>query len=63
MNFYKNRYLGIHLAKKNLSSLVGEEGVEIETLSNIVKIIKTNPFVINVSDEKAVMIGPRKFRF
>ena len=29
------RYLGYHLGTQNLSSLVGEKGIEIETLNHL----------------------------
>jgi zinc transporter 9 len=46
-----------------LSTLVGEEGIEIKTLNHIVEIIKQNELIKDVKSEKAVMIGTRKFRF
>lgn len=43
-------YLGWHIAKKNIGSLVGEEGVEMQTIQRIFQLIKSNPFIKEVKD-------------
>jgi len=43
--------------------LVGEETIDINTLEDIVSLIKSNDLVKEVNEEKAVMIGSKKFRF
>ena len=49
-------YLGIHLGKKNVPNLLGE-GVEQEVLTDIIKIMKKNPYLLEIKNEKAVFIG------
>jgi len=50
------------LGKENINSLLGQ-GVDEEILKDLVKIIKSNEYIIDVQEEKAVMIGSLKFRF
>lgn len=55
-------YLGVRLGAENIQKLLGE-AIDEDAMNNIVKIIKSNKYVIDVKNEKAVMLGPLKFRF
>jgi divalent metal cation (Fe/Co/Zn/Cd) transporter len=44
------------LGKKNVPNLLGE-GVEQEVLTDIIKIMKKNPYLLEIKNEKAVFIG------
>ncbi len=48
--------------KRNIPNLLGK-GVEIETINDIVNIVKANSYVIEVKDPKGVLTGVHKFRF
>ena len=50
------------MAKENVQRLLGE-GVESTILESVVNIIKSNEYVKDVKEIKAVMIGSVKFRF
>ncbi|CAD8088241.1 unnamed protein product [Paramecium primaurelia] len=55
--------LAYHLSAQNLSSLMGEQSISDLEVKKILEIIKQNQYVEKIQNEKAVMLGSRKFRF
>lgn len=54
--------MGYELFKRNIPNLLGQ-GVDVETINDIVSIIKANSYVIEVKDPKGMLTGIHKFRF
>lgn len=50
------------MASKNIPKLLGE-GIDKDILNKVMVIVKNNPYIIMVKNEKSVPNGPHTFRF